>query len=217
MVPSLRLLLTRPAEDSERIVGMLPEYEAIIAPVLRIEPVDHDSEKLMHAPGLVFTSAHAIPASGPGNGRLAICVGVRTGSVARDAGFDVQQGSGTADSLLGLIAAASVPLLHPHGRHIARRLPVEGMIVYDQLAHPLNDAARAWLADRESLVLPVFSARSARILSAELRDATAPVILVALSDQVAEAFEAPVSEQFIAKTPDICCMLDMLREIAMRK
>ena len=60
------LLLTRPPQDSRRFAAMLPDWPAVISPILRIVAVDHDAAALRDAPGLVFTSAHAVPAAGPG-------------------------------------------------------------------------------------------------------------------------------------------------------
>ena len=73
------LLLTRPPQDSRRFAAMLPDWPAVISPILRIVAVDHDAAALRDAPGLVCTSAHAVPAAGPGRGRLALCVGGHTG------------------------------------------------------------------------------------------------------------------------------------------
>ena len=38
------LLLTRPRADSLRFARLLPGWQAVIAPILRIVPVDHDAE-----------------------------------------------------------------------------------------------------------------------------------------------------------------------------
>ena len=79
------LLLTRPWADSQRFAAMLPEWRAVISPILRIVAVEHDGAPLHDAPGLVFTSAHAVASAGPGRGRLALCVGGHTARVARAA------------------------------------------------------------------------------------------------------------------------------------
>lgn len=207
------LLLTRPLADAKRFASLLPEWRAVIAPNLRIDPVAHDVATLAAARGLVFTSAHAVRFAGAGRGRLALCVGGRTGQAARDAGFDVREGDGFAESLLPLIAASPVPLLHPHGRHLARELPVPGMVVYDQIALPLTDQARALLAGDAPVVLPLFSPRSARLLSAEARDARAPLWLVAISQAALAAWDAPKTGQAIAATPDAAAMAATIRAL----
>lgn len=194
------LLLTRPGDDSERTAARIGA-DVIVAPILQIVPVDHDGAALAQAPGLVFTSAHAVASAGPGRGRPAICVGERTGQVARDAGFAVIQGAGTADSLAPLIAASPVPLVHPHGRHLAQRLAVPGVVVYDQRPQPLTARARAALMGARPVVVPVYSPRSARLLAGMAAGARAPLWLVAISDAAAAAWTAPAARRAVADQP----------------
>lgn len=194
------LLLTRPGDDSERTAARIGA-DVIVAPILQIVPVDHDGAALAQAPGLVFTSAHAVASAGPGRGRPAICVGERTGQVARDAGFAVIQGAGTADSLVPLIAASPVPLVHPHGRHLAQRLAVPGVVVYDQRPQPLTARARAALMGARPVVVPVYSPRSARLLAGMAAGARAPLWLVAISDAAAAAWTAPAARRAVADQP----------------
>ena len=194
------LLMTRPGDDSERTAARIGA-DVIVAPILQIVPVDHDGAALARAPGLVFTSAHAVASAGPGRGRPAICVGERTGQVARDAGFAVIQGAGTADSLAPLIAASPVPLVHPHGRHLAQRLAVPGVVVYDQRPQPLAARARAALMGARPVVVPVYSPRSARLLAGMAAGARAPLWLVAISDAAAAAWTAPAARRAVADQP----------------
>lgn len=185
----------------------------MISPILRIEPVEHDSARLHEAPGLIFTSAHAVPAAGPGRGRLAICVGDHTARVAREAGFAVIEGGGTAETLLPLIAEATVPLIHPHGRHLARALPVERMVVYDQPALPLNAAARALLSGTAPVVLPLFSPRSARLVAGQTRQAHAPLWPVAISEAAMAAWDGPAAGQVVAAHPSAGAMVAAIRRL----
>ncbi|WP_373946032.1 uroporphyrinogen-III synthase [Paracoccus marcusii] len=202
MPPASRpiLLMTRPGDDSQRTAARIGA-DVIVAPILQIVPVDHDGAALAQAPGLVFTSAHAVASAGPGRGRPAICVGERTGQVARDAGFAVIQGAGTADSLVPLIAASPVPLVHPHGRHLAQRLAVPGVVVYDQRPQPLTARARAALMGARPVVVPVYSPRSARLLAGMAAGARAPLWLVAISDAAAAAWTAPAARRAVADQP----------------
>lgn len=212
--PRATLLLTRPMPDSRRIAAMLADWPVVIAPILRIEPVAHDAAALQAAPGLVFTSGHAVASAGPGQGRLALCVGSRTGDLARAAGFDVREGDGFAESLLPLIATAGMPLIHPHGRHLARRLPVPGVVVYDQLPQPLTPEALALLSRPDPVVLPLFSPRSARLLSQALAGAVAPLWVVAISDAALAAFEAPAARAVVAARPDAPALVAAIGQIA---
>ncbi len=209
-----RLLLTRPEADSRRFAAMLPEFRAVISPILRIEPVAHDAARLHAARGLVFTSAHAVASAGPGHGRLALCVGGRTAQVAREAGFTTREGNGFAESLLPLIEAVEMPLIHPHGRHLARELPVEGMVVYDQIAQPLNADARALLAGETPVLLPLFSPRSARLLAAQTGESCAELWIVAISPAAAAAWSGPCSGQITAASPTADAMAAAIRLMA---
>ena len=200
------LLLTRPLPDSQRFAAMLPDWDAVISPLQEIRAVDHDSARLHAAPGLVFTSAHAVPSAGPGRGRLALCVGTHTAQVARDAGFDVREGNGFAEGLLPLIAAAPVPLIHPHGRHLARVLPVPGMVVYVQQAVPLTGEAQQLLAGPAPVVLPLFSPRSAALVAAAAGGARAPLWPVAISDATLAAWNLPAAGHAVAAVPDAAAM-----------
>ncbi|SNR23287.1 uroporphyrinogen-III synthase [Paracoccus sediminis] len=207
------LLLTRPRPDSRRFAAMLPDWRAVIAPVLRIVAVDHDRARLRDAAGLVFTSAHAVGFAGPGRGRLALCVGGHTAQAARAAGFDVRQGNGFAEGLLPLIADAPVPLIHPHGCHLARELPVPGMVVYDQQPVPLTAQARDVLAGGAPVVLPLFSPRSARLVSDAVRGARAPLWPVAISDAALSRWSAPAVGRAVADAPDAAAMVHAIRRL----
>ncbi|MDB6182352.1 uroporphyrinogen-III synthase [Paracoccus fistulariae] len=206
-VAGATILLTRPQADSQRFAAMLPHWPVVISPIMRIVPVPHDARRLRDAEGLVFTSAHAIPAAGPGRGRFAICVGSRTGDLARQAGFHVVEGNGFAESLPPLIAAAPVPLIHPQGRHLARQLPVEGVVVYDQQALDLSDQAQHLLGGDRPVILPIFSPRSARLLSAQVENSRAPLWPVAISKAAMEGWNAPARGRNIASEPSSGAMI----------
>lgn len=196
------LLLTRPAPDSARFAALLPEFGAVISPILRIVPAPHDAARLARAEGLVFTSGHAVAVAGPGRDRPAFCVGPRTAALARAAGFSVIEGPGDADGLAAVLTASGLTLLHPHGRHLARELPVEGMVVYDQVSQPLNAEAAALLAGQGPVILPLFSPRSAALLADAAGGAAAPLWLAAISRKVLEAWPGPSDRQALAAAPD---------------
>lgn len=210
------LLLIRPEPDSRRFAEMLPEYRAVISPILRIVPVPHDAARLAEAGGLVFTSAHGVSAAGPGRGRIALCVGTRTAEVAQAAGFDARAGNGFAESLLPMIAAAKVPLIHPHGRHLAKTLPVSGVVVYDQLAMGLSDEARALLDSGVDVALPLFSPRSARLMSESVAGARARLGPVAISNAVAANWSGP-GHVVVAAQPDITAMAAAIRGLKLQE
>lgn len=195
------LLLTRPLAGSRRFAAQAAGLglRCVISPLMRIEPVAHDSARLAAAKGLVFTSEHAIAAAGPGRGRPALCVGDRTAAVARAAGYDVTEGPGDAVGLAPLARGlVGEGWLHPGGRHLAAELGVPAMVVYDQLPAPPDDAARAALTGTAPVLLPLFSPRSARIagdaVAALAAGGTplAPLLLAAISPAAARAWTGPV-------------------------
>ena len=161
-------LLTRPEAQSRAFAAELPGIEVLIAPILRIAPVDFDPARAEAAVGFVFTSANAVPFAGAARGRPALCVGAQT---------------------------------HLHGRHRARELPVPGMAVYDQIAEPLTAVANDAIMAARPLILPIFSPRSAVLLSEALADALAPVTAVAISDWADAAYTGPAMARFVAPQP----------------
>lgn len=216
--PRPPLLLTRPLPDSQLFAARMAGWPSVISPILRIVAVDHDPAPLNDAAGLVFTSAHAVGAAGPGRGRPAICVGGRTAHAARAAGFAVTEGPGTAAGLEPLIAASPVPLIHPHGRHLAHPLPVTGIVVYDQQPLPLTSQARDLLAGGAPVIVPVFSPRSARLLGqavgADQVPHPAPLWLVAISPAAAAAWGGPAPARcLLAAQPSTAAMEAAITQI----
>lgn len=198
------ILLTRPQKASDRFAATLPDAaQVMIAPMLKIVPVAHDSKGLHGAAGLVFTSEHAVSAAGPARGRPALCVGPRTAQAARMAGFDVTEGPGDALRLEPIIRAAGPGYIHPHGRHIARDLPVPGVVVYDQVALPPDDRALALINDSDArVIVALFSPRSARLLSQAVRQVRARLVVVSISAAADAEWQAPAQSRMIAQTPD---------------
>ena len=213
------LLLTRPEPASRRFAAEAAPLglPVVIAPVLRIAPVAHDAARLAQARGLVITSAHAVPAAvaagAAGQGRPAICVGPATAQAARAAGFDVTEGPGDAARMLPLLAGLGEGWLHPHGAHIAKHLPVPGMVVYDQLPQALTDAARLALAGDAPVIVPLFSPRSARLLADQIGAAGAPLWLVPISPAAAAEWHGPAARIAMAATPDAAGMLHAIASL----
>ena len=82
--------------------------------------------------------------------------------------------------------------------------PVE---VYRQLPVPLPKVARDFIA-RGSVVIPLFSERSARHLHAELAEMNANIHPIAISNAVAEAFGN--ERAVVARKPTAAAMLDAI-------
>lgn len=198
------LLLTRPEPAARRFAAGIAHLglPVVISPVLTILPVAHDADRLAGARGLVFTSVHAVPAAGAGGGRPAICVGPATAEAARAAGFQVTEGPGDAARMLPLLQDLGAGWLHPHGTHVAKVLPVPGMVVYDQLPQSLTAEARAALAGRAPVILPLFSPRSARVLADQAAEARAPLWLAPISAAARAAWPLTPARVALAPTPD---------------
>ncbi len=212
-MPQPLVLLTRPEAAARRFAARLAGLgvEAVIAPMMRIAPVAHDAARLAAARRIVLTSIHAVPAAGPGAGRVAFCVGPATAEAARAAGFAVIEGPGDAVRLAPMLAGEA-GLVHPHGRHVTAGLPVEGMVVYDQIAVPLPESGRALLAGGHPVLWPLFSPRSARLAAAPAAGAVAPVEPLAISAAAAAAFGDWPRPVPVAETPDAEGMLALIRQ-----
>ncbi|SEH84197.1 uroporphyrinogen-III synthase [Paracoccus alkenifer] len=207
------VLLIRPQEAAERFAAQIAPMglRALISPMLRIVPVPHDAAALQAARGLVFTSENGVRFAGPGRGRPAWCVGPRTAKAAAAAGYDAITGPGDAARLIPLISDLGPGWLHAHGRHLAARLPVPGVVVYDQQALPLSAQARALLAGDGPVILPLFSPRSARLAAQAVAPISAkgplpPLRLIAISEAARIAWDAhwpgPTLPAVVTDTPD---------------
>src|SRR5262245_47209617 len=109
----MRLLVTRPQPDAERTAAVLRDkgHDAVVAPVLRIEPV---AARIGDGPfaAVIMTSANAAQAIA-GHAHLAdltalpvFAVGARTAEAARQAGFaTVASAEGGWLKLVRLIAS----------------------------------------------------------------------------------------------------------------
>ena len=224
------ILLTRPRRQAERFAESLRERlgcraEVLISPLIEIEFIP-DPAPIPSEAGLIFTSENGVLAFAheeQGNGRMAWCVGPRTGEVAISAGFDVRAGGGDAERLAeAIIAAGSVgPLIHYRGRHarggIAARLRTAGLdaeerIVYRQKPLPLAPEARRLLEGESRVLVPLFSPRSAALFVKEAGDAGQPSVrMIALSRAVAEVVrDAGLDVAAIAHEPNAEAMISAL-------
>lgn len=213
------LILTRPIEASRRFLG---EVEAalgrpvtyIVSPVMKVVPmaVDDLSEPLG---GVVFSSENGVRQAGRLSlppGMTAWCVGDRTAQVANAAGFRALSAQGDAEALIAMICAARPegPLVHLHGEHtrgdVADRLTAAGvpcgsLAIYAQVPTPLTPEARAAFAGDKPVILPLFSPRSATILTG-VGGVTAPLHVIAMSKAVAnEASVLRLNTLVIADAP----------------
>ena len=201
------LLLTRPQADSalfaQRVRAEGWVGEVLFSPVLKIVLQPPKPAQLDTANTLVFTSQHAVAALVAATERRdwpVWAVGPRTAQAAQEAGFrDLRQSGGDAKALLHDLTRdpPMPPVLHLRGQHaasdIARHLRAAGqeadaVVVYRQDACALSPEAMLRLRQGGDVILPVFSPRSARLLSSALlaqTAITARLHLIAISDAAA--------------------------------
>jgi uroporphyrinogen-III synthase len=227
-------VLTRPEAQSaafaEALQDGLPEGTGIVvSPVLDIRHLDWAPPP--RADFAILTSAHAVPALARlplSPGAPVYGVGPATAKAIREAGFTPVVGDGTADDLRDLIAAEA-----PHGagcylrgRHVSgdlaaglRALGIEvaEAVVYDQREVPLTPAALAALTGRGTSILPLFSARSARLVAGQVPDPGPGVRIVAMSDTVAAAWPIHRGAVTVAPAPTADAMRNSVLELCRRR
>ena len=220
------VLLTRPKAQSDSFAQSLraqvPGLRVVISPLM--VPV-FVAVTLPEGPlqGFILTSQTGAEAARHLRAHLpdlAYCVGDRTAQVARDAGFRVLSAQGDAEALLALILRENAQdLIHLRGREargdLAQRLSAAGVftqerVVYAQDAQPLSDEAVAVLSGKAPVLVPLFSPRSAEILGAAWQGLAthAPLVVVAISQAVAEAAAFCPTKPVLAAHPDAPSMLD---------
>ncbi|MBT0957736.1 uroporphyrinogen-III synthase [Alphaproteobacteria bacterium KMM 3653] len=224
------LLLTRPVAGSDRFADQVVQSlgapgRIVISPVLQIGYFGGLPE-LPEVFAAAFTSAEGVAAFVRFSGwrGRAYCVGPRTGAVAREAGFDVVAGSGGAAELAEVILAQppGCEVVHFAGQYHRGNL-VEGLqargqsarrvILYHQHEVPLSAEAVQALAAPGLVLLPIFSPRSARILSAQIGNSAKNLCICALSPAVAAdcAFGNGV-DLTVASEPTAKGMVDALSQ-----
>lgn len=220
------VLLTRPAPQSARFADALRErfgagLRIVVSPLMAAEylaPV-LPMEGLR---GLVFTSETGVAGFARLTGRRdlpAHCVGRTTAEAAEAAGLPVATvAGGDAAALAEALAGAAGPLLWPRGEDAAvdlaaalAPLPVRSAIVYRQSPQAASAEARALAGGETSFVLPLFSPRSARLVAAALPERRAPLLVAAMSAQVAAAAaELHPAQIVVAHRPDAAAMVEAL-------
>ncbi|MDA1323839.1 MAG: uroporphyrinogen-III synthase [Proteobacteria bacterium] len=230
----MRLMLTRPRADSERLATELRARgnEVVIEPMLEIVPVG-PLPPLDGVAAVVVTSSNGIRTFAAVSERRDLtiyAVGDATALTAREAGFTkVESAQGDAAALGALIAARADPaagaLLHIQGRDvtgnlddslIARGYSIRPAVMYEaRAADKLSMEAREFIAGRQIDVILFFSPRTARtfvrlVTEAGLADRCEAMIALCLSAAVAKAGSALIwGGVHIAVAPDRVAMLQL--------
>ena len=213
------LLLTRPEEQSRAFLAFCEaagrSIDAVISPILKIVDVGKTPDLEAYA-ALVITSQNAVSRLAREdalNGRTVFTVGARTAELAREAGAEAVSLGKNAEEFVENVDQIVAPCLHVRGAHTrgeiaaeltARGTPCEEAVIYDQVEQPLSENAKELLESDIPVAVPVFSPRSAALLSSEARFALPPLV-VAMSAAVAEAWDGP-GDIVIAKTPTNAAM-----------
>lgn len=209
----------RPFADALRV--RLGAVRIVHSPLLRIEWL---------ATGLprgvpIFTSPRGVEGflrSGGKAGGPCWCVGDATAEAATEAGFAARSASGDAKALIAVILESgdTGPFVHVRGRHAIADLAAilseagretRAAVVYDQVAEPLTQGARALLQGEAPVVLPLFSPRTARLFAREC-PADAPLFIALMSGAVRDALgDVGACALSIAARPDADAMLDVVQ------
>lgn len=197
------VLISRPKEDAEELAADLrrdfPDLAIVVAPAISIVsvPFDLGAQKI---DAVLLTSKHAVGAAVryfPD--AIALCVGEATAKAAQHAGLRAQAASGTAAGLVEYVLGLGFKrVAYLHGEHtvgdvdeklISAGIETLSAVVYHQLEQNLDAATIRTLEAATSLVVPVYSPRSARIVSNQLQACSSRIKLVAISEQAARAWE----------------------------
>nr|WP_253949066.1 uroporphyrinogen-III synthase [Mangrovicoccus sp. HB161399] len=194
----------------------------VISPVMVIVP-SRGLPDCTGIAGVILTSAKALVPGLQLPARLpAYCVGARTAAAAAAAGLDARSAEGALPELQALLLAERPAgrLLHLRGAHVsaplagplrAAGLAVEEAVTYDQVPVPPVPEAAALLAAPGPVLLPVFSARTARLLAPFLEGAAAQLVVAAISPAVADALPVQSAARLdVATRPDSGAVLDLL-------
>ncbi len=221
------ILLTRPEGAARRFAGQLGPCDAdvLISPLMRIEPVI-DAPMPPDDAVLILTSRHAVEiARNLLAGRQGFVVGNATAGAAEDAGLEVMGIGADAADLASVIAAggSAQKLVHLRGEHttetlhrmlISDGIDYQSVILYRQIAQDLSANARRALTGNGRLILPIFSPRSARLLSEKVSGGAlrAELILISMSSAVDAAWTGPhPAKRRIASVPTSDAMIQEIR------
>lgn len=223
------VLLTRPEAQATRFAAQLTDrfgarVSSVVSPLLApryLLPTVPDLPWI----GIILTSETGAQAAHgmPGLPKTAYCVGDRTAEAAASFGFHPISAQGDAEALIALILrkAKTGPLLHVHGaetrgdvaqRLSARGLQTESAIAYDQEERPLTAEAARLLHGHDPVLVPLFSPRTALLFAGAANQATAPLLIAALSPAVGQSCP-PGAYIRIAARPDAGAMLDAIGQM----
>jgi uroporphyrinogen-III synthase len=228
------LVLTRPEEASRRLLAAVEEHLGqrvahILSPAIEIESVAHGPLPDGVVSVILTSEQAALRARGAGarGGMKAWCVGDRTAEVARREGFEAVSAGGDAEALIVTILKAQpeAPLAHIRGEQttgdVSERLTKAGLMTHDQVVYRQKDCTLSpevfeALSGGQTLVVPLFSPRSAEAFLRQIKAAD-PMRIIAMSKAVADKASAcGARDILVAERPDLEAMvLATCRRISM--
>lgn len=215
--PSATLLLTRPEPQSRAFLAkceaaMQRRLPVVVSPLLRIEPVGEVPD-LDLFDTIIVTSGNGVTRLGSAlAGRYVVTVGAKTAALARESGATAVALGENVEAFLEQASKITGHALFCRGVHsrgdLAEKLSgfgvkAEEAVLYDQVAIPLSNAARHLVEGAGTVIAPVFSPRTAKLLSAN--QFFAPITVLAISAATADAWTAGGKVQ-IAEAPDSTAM-----------
>jgi len=239
----MRLLLTRPRADSERLAAELAGrgVASLIEPMLSIRRSRRQAPPLASVQALIFTSRNGVGAWCRLSGRrdlTVFAVGDASAEAARSAGFRrILSAAGAVRDLVPLVAAQADPgageLVHATGRDVAGDVAgdlaamgfaVRTVILYRAVARTrLTERCRRALAQGRLDGVVFFSARTARIFAGLIRAQGTkkdcrPLTAYCMSRRAADAARAlPFHRVLAAHHPTSAAMIDLIERETKRK
>ncbi|WP_321334389.1 uroporphyrinogen-III synthase [Breoghania sp.] len=232
----MRILLTRPHDQSRATAALLREagHEALIAPMLRIEPVDAPPFPTHDIAALAVTSARAVEElekrreCADLQARTAFAVGERTAQALRAAGFTaVAAAAGDATSLaraaIDGLAPSAGTILYPCG--CERRGELDQALEAAGFSVRLVELYRARMVEalpadiRETMLqgaidrVLIYSKRTGEAFLHALKTADidpATLHVLAISENAGAALERAGARVSVASYPDEPSLLDLL-------
>lgn len=222
--------MTRPEQASRRFVkqldpNLVEKVLLVVSPLMRISPTG-DALPLDGIKGLIATSMNGVDAVSNATSRRDLpvyCVGSATTRTARLAGWSAHNMGRNAGELVNALATHQpvAPLLHVRGQHsrghVADRLSQSGLVTketvaYAQRAIPMSATVSEQLEGAAHVIAPVFSPRSAKLLSAACRfgefhvAAMSPAVAAELADRQDWCIET-------ASSPDAHAMVALVENL----
>ena len=225
-----KLIITRPIDAANLFASFfekeLKKEQIIISPVLKIKFFERP-KTFKQINCLIFTSSNGVKAAGHATeSRIkALCVGDRTTNLASSMGYSAEKFGSNVEQLLNKLCKGEKidgDILHIHGKYTKGNLVNElraigflcnEWIGYDQVAQNLSLPALRAFENGGSIILPVFSERSALLLKKQI-----PTFdrchIIAISSAVANMFlDVRTSSISKAQTPDLAEMKSLTKKV----